>query len=540
MNFQVPESFKNEDERIATMEKYQADGGDDASIIDQIMAVEVSEADPEIPEEEIVEEPAVVPEVPAEAPAPETPAAPVAPSAPRAPAAPKPRNWTIKEEDIPKDEYFDVREQRQRKFITHTNPQDLFKTLINGQKRIHYLEDILMPQEIKRVTEEAKRTADSEIARLKAENEQLKKGQPAAPAATPAAPARAEAQPAATQNLADSSKKLSEAMQALKEIPAENSIEHTDKMYNALTAALENISALSGHINTMQQENKNLTGKFSTFEQQQQQTLQQNKVAEEENQRRQSWQTACRMIDTFANTSADFKKLYGSVDQSFEDMTKEAVTFHAELAGLMMGKHPDTVTNAEQMEAASAYLAKDPKIMQRIAQYGLPINEPKNYQAWVELDQVDAMRGGLYRDPVSKRWVQMQDPVTKQPVRLGDMETAFGKYLDVTGRRAEMTNQLLKNERQSITNALSRRDTGLVSMDSAQARSDGSGAEMTEEQALAITEQIDPQGAMTIYMRSGGQNREPIDKLNAALRRLGQPELQVTELDYLPQKVAGQ
>ena len=542
MNFQVPEKVSNEDERIATMEKYQSEGGNDPSVIDQIMSLEVTEPDPVVEETVEIETPTeTLAETPAEAAIPAAPEKPVEPPAPTvapapsaAPAAPKksePRNWVIKEEDIPKDEYFDTKEQKTRKFITHTNPQDLFKTVINEQKRIHYLEDILIPQERQRAADEAKRTYEAEVAKLKAENEQLKKGTPA-PSAAPATVAAPQAA-VAPVGLGDSSKKLSEAMAALKDVPADSAIEHTDKMYTALSAALENITALSGHINTMQQQNKEISGKVSNFEANQQQTEQQRQIKEKEQQNMQNWQNACRLIDTFATTNQDFKKSY-KVDQPFEDMTKESVTFHTELAGILYGKHPDTITNAEQMEASQAYLRGEPTIVQKAAQYG--INEPRNYRAWLELDQVDAMRAGLYRDPVSKRWVQMHDPVTRQPVRLGDMETAFGRYLDVTGKRAEMTNKLLKNERESITNALGRRDTSLVSMDSTQARSDGSGAEMTEEQAIAITEQIDPRGAMTIYMRSGGQNREHIDKLNAALRRLGMQELEVPALDYIAQK----
>jgi hypothetical protein len=542
MNFAVPGSFKNEDERIATMEKYQAEGGDDPSVIDQIMSVQAAEPDPEPADIEDGDDGSGALELPAEAapaePAPASAPAPAAQAAaPAAPAAASQvRNWTIREEDIPKDEYFDAKEQKMRKFVTHKNPQDLFKSYINVQKRHHYLEDILMPQEIRRAADEARRVSDAEIARLRAENEQLKRGAaPAAPAAAPAAAGK-PAVPASVPSLSESSKKLSEAMTALKGIPVENSVEHTDTMYNALTAALENISALTGQIENMHQQGQELNGKMTGFETKQKQVDLQREAEAQTAKKRNAWQTACRVIDTFATTSPDFKKAYGNIDQPFDKMTEEGVTFHANLAGLMFGKHPNSITNAEQMEAASAYLSNNPAIMQKIAQYGLPINEPKNYKAWLELDQVDAMRGGLYRDPVSKRWVQLEDPVTRQPVRLGDMETAFGKYLDITGKRAQMTNQLLKNERQSITNALSRRDLSLVSMDGNQARSDGSGAEMTQEQAIAITEQIDPQGAMTIYMRSGGQNREHIDKLNAALRRLGQPELEVPELDYLSQR----
>jgi hypothetical protein len=189
------------------------------------------------------------------------------------------------------------------------------------------------------------------------------------------------------------------------------------------------------------------------------------------------------------------------------------------------------------MEASQSYLRGDQDITLKAAQYG--INEPRNYRAWLELDQVDAMRAGMYRDPVSKKWVQMHDPISRQPVRLGDMDTAYGRYLDITGKRAQKINQLLKNEREGITNALGKRDTSLVSMDSSQTRSDGSGAEMTEEQAIQITEQIDPQGAMAIYMRSG--NKQPFEQLNAALKRLGMPELEVPELDYQTRpKVAGQ
>ena len=302
MNFTMPEKFTNEDERVATMERYQTEGGTDPSDIEKMMSLPVDTPDPEpaedVEEVETPEAPAEAPEAPTEAPV-ETHAAVPAPR-----ETGENRNWTITEADIPTDEYFDQKEGRMRKFITHKDPQSLFKTVINEQKRIHYLEDILLPQEREKAAAEARAGLQREVERLKAEVE-------AAKTPSPQASPQPEPSQQPPQGLGKTSTNLQQALQDLKAIDPKDSIEHTDKMHAALTAALEQVSALSGQIGSVQQEGKQLGGKLLQFESKNQQIEQQREADQKRVQAEQNWKSACQMIDTFASTNPDVKQSTG-------------------------------------------------------------------------------------------------------------------------------------------------------------------------------------------------------------------------------------
>lgn len=486
-------NFKTEDERVEAMEKYSNDGGTDTTEIDRIMSAPVEEESPDAEvyegnlenkeEANPVTEPKPIPQEDAQA----------------------ERSWSITENDIPKDTYFDKRENKTRPFITQTSKEDFFKSYLHAQKRIHYLEDELMPQAKKSVQDESKAQYEAELQRLKLENESLK--------VTPVPQQQNVPAPQTNINTTDT---LKRALEDIKGIDPDDSIEHTDKMQKALVSALSHIDTLQNNISGMKEQSNVLDGKFRQYEatQQEQESVRQQQAQKQEVEN--NWNKACGLVDTFATTNADFKTDYGVVDQPFKEMTREAVDFHVKLAGIKYNKHPDMVTNEEQMSASHAYLRGDNELLQSANQYGLA--EPNNYKAWIELDQIDAMRTGLFRDPNTKTWQQIQDPVTQQSVHLGDMSTAYGKYLDVSGKRAEKTRAMLKSEQDNLTNAISRRDGGIVSMDTNQLRSDGSGSELTEQQALDIFNQVDPAGATTSYLRNGDSTQ--LDTLNRALERL--------------------
>ena len=507
--------FKTEDDRIALMESYSQEPDADPSEIDRIMAAPVDEPDAVVdPDLEEVEIPADAP--PEEAPPAEAP--PVeAPPADQALS----RNWAIKEDDIPKDTYYDKTTGKVRPFITHKDPKDVFKTLIHGQKRIHYLEDVLLPQERQAAADAAKAEVAAEVARLKEENETLKRTAPAAAPSKPDAPA-APAQPAG--NVQASASSLGKAIEDLKAINPEDSIENTDKMHAALMASMDHINNLTSTINQLQQSTQAVDGRFAKIEQDRQTDAERQAQAARQNEATQNWQKAIQLVDTFAQTNADFKSEFGNVGQSYGDMTREAVNFHAQLAGLLFNKHPNQVSNQEQVAASQAWLCGDDKLTSAAQQYGF--QEPQNYKAWVELDQVDAMRTGMFRDPNTKSWQQMTDPVTRKPVHLGDMETAYGRYYDVSGKRAQKTAAMLKQQQDSLAGAISRRDAGLVSMDPNQLHGDGTGTIMTEQQALETLEQIDGVYAQNQFL---GGNKEPFERLNNAMRSLGMQPVEVPE-----------
>lgn len=525
----LPESFKTDDQKAQYIEEYENKGGSDPDVVQRMMDIPVAgEPEPEtLPEDEDLPPVPMSQGEPSDEPSGEGTPAPAPSEGDLA------RNWTISEEDIPKEEYFDRKEGRKRRFITHKTPQDLFKTVINEQKRIHYLEDVLLPQTEERV----KGQYEPELQRLREELARLKKGQPApAPAQslaqlqvqpTPAPAPQQSQQPIEAGNLAESNKELADAIEDLKGINPETSIEHTDKMHKALNAALSNIANLQGTITKIQQQNQQVSSKFNQFEQQQQTEAQRQAAERKQRLAEEKWNKAVQLVDSFATTNPDFRAEYGDVGQSFKDMTRDATAFHMQLAALKFNKHPDTVTNQETMAAAQDYLAGSQDLQDKMEHYGF--EEPKNYRAWAELDQIDAMRTGMYRDPNTKKWVHMVDPVSGQPVHLGDMDTAYGRYLDLSGKRQAKQTQKLKAERQSMSDAISRRDTGLVSMDTNQLRGDAS-ADVTLEQANQILEQVDPEMAMAEYMRTG--NREQLDLVNRALKATGHGPIEVPDLSY--------
>ena len=538
MNEPKQYSFANEDERIATMEKYEADGGADVSEINRMMEAPVATPDP-APAEHFEEEPAPAAAAPAAAPVEPAPVAPFAGAAPAAAPAMTAeeklnRNWQVTEEQIPKDTYFDKKEGKVRPFITHKDPADLFKTVIHGQKRIHYLEDVLLPQTEQAVA--ARFQADMD--RLKAENEQLKRAPlsqapvPAAPAA-PVAPAPAAATPAPATNLTDAHAQLAAAMKDLDGIQEGDSFNHTDKLQKGLVAALATINALTHQVQATDQRAVLASTKAEQLEQVRTAEAEGRRQQAEQDRVKTEWSKACSLIDSFATNNQDFKSEYGTPGQSFDGMTKDAINFHINLASLLFKAHPQQITNEQQLAASEAYLRGDnQELKQAIQLYGL--EEPKNYRAWMELDQVDAMRTGGYRDPVTKRWAQIQDPVTRKPVMLGDMDTAYGRFLDVSGKRALKQQALLKRDRESLTNAATRRDGKLVSMDTNRMHGDATGSDLSEQQAVSICETIDSGDAVGEFYRSG--NREKLDYLNRALARLGQPAIRVEEFTPAPQK----
>ena len=80
---------------------------------------------------------------------------------------PEARTWNISEADIPDEEYFDQVDKRRKRFINHKNPQDLFTSYINAQKKLHYETEVRLPQ--------LQSDFNAERSRLQGEIEELKK-----------------------------------------------------------------------------------------------------------------------------------------------------------------------------------------------------------------------------------------------------------------------------------------------------------------------------------------------------------------------------
>jgi hypothetical protein len=536
---ELPDKFKTEDEKIAALQKYEDDGGTDPTEVEKIGAVPVEQPDPpeegeevmevetpaEEPKETPTEEPKEAPkETPKEEPK-ETPKE--APREPEKKGAPEARNWTVKEEDISKETYEDKREGRTRPFITHRNFPDLQKSYIKNQKHTYYVENVLMPQEIKAAED-----------RVRAEYEQKLKDVQVAPKETPAptpAPSQPPAAPAApTGDLQKSSANLKKALDELKAIdPSDPSatLEHGDKLHAALTGALDHIGNLTNYVVSGQKQVTDLTTKVTQTEQESQRTAAQTAAQREQDalrtQAEKNFEDANVLINTFAANNELFKEQYGNLDQSYKDMTQNALDFHTRIAGVLFNKSPSIVTGDETKAAVAAYLRPDQQqLRDQLKSYG--IDEPNNYRAWLELDQVDAIRVGMFRDPYTKEWRQLIDPVSKKPVRLGDMDTAYGKYLDVTGKRKQLEDEKLRQERDKITGAITKRDDGIVSMDTNNLRGDGSGADITVEQATDTLEQIDEEVAISAYMMG---DKSQVETINRARQRLGVPSIDTSAFD---------
>lgn len=434
------------------------------------------------------------------------------------------RNWLITEDDIPKETFFDEETKRNRPFVTQKDPKDLFKSFINAEKRIHYLEKKRLPEAVSAAEKRVRDELTAQIAEMTKTIDALKTKDPAAP--QPAAPKPGE--PAGAQQpqpglVDDIAAELAELEAINPEESLENSAEYTGKLRGVLSKALKRIQSLSQDVTGV----KKIGDEFTQFRTERQAREAANRAtAEADRKKREREDTMERLykgIDTFAQ-SPILKEVFPSfkIDRPYKTMASDAQRFMGELGSLFYGKAQEILTPAERETATSAYLAGNPALMEKVNQYGT--KAPDDFEAWVFLDLIDAVREGFMRNPDTKQWERILDPVTKQPVTLGDWDTAFGKWMDSTGKRDEMIKRGKSESALKVIAAIQKRDQGIIQPDVSKTRQ--AGELMSEDEAKQVLVGMD--GAAILALVKNNRMDE-FARVNAALTRLGGQPLNATD-----------
>jgi hypothetical protein len=104
------------------------------------------------------------------------------------------------------------------------------------------------------------------------------------------------------------------------------------------------------------------------------------------------------------------------------------------------------------------------------------------------------------------------------------METAYSKYLDMTGERQRRNFEAKSKSARSMADAIARRDAGVVSIDTNAMSDIGEGQSLTEEDAATILDSVDTEEVIKESMHG---NRKGLERVNQALKRLGREPLEV-------------
>ena len=422
------------------------------------------------------------------------------------------RNWEITEELISEydDEYFDG--QKNRKFITQKNPGDLLKSYVNVQKNNHYMKTQRIPQAKDEGYNQARSEYEDKMKALQVEIDGLKSKD-------------VEIKPAEKKTGA-LQKEYNEAMERLSGISDEDSIEHTAAIKNALLLSqkLREEDSSRGVEDITEEYNKKFIDFEKKFEEKEQNRLHDLELKNSQKEQKATLEGIYSEIDAFARSKDAPKEAVSN--QNFKDMLSDAMEFHNSLAEVYTGK---TSTSYDQKDwngimekVGTMYLNKLPELITRAKETG--INEPKNYNQWQFLDNLDAIRTGMMRNPETNEWTNRYDKNTGKPVNLGDIKTAYNYYLDESGLREKNLLSEKKADAENLMGAINKRDGAMIQLDDSKISKDGDGQVLTQKEATEYLEKIDMDYIRAEEMRG---NLEPLKKANAALVRLEAEPLQV-------------
>lgn len=423
------------------------------------------------------------------------------------PAAESKRNWTIREEDIPQEGYYDVKTGKYRPFITQKDPGDLFKSYISAQKHIHRLENQLLPEEREKAAAETRGKYETTIKELQEKIRAYEESEK-------------NSKQVQTPDDKAASGELKRVLEELKTVNPDDDnydvLDHNKKLQGAILTLAQQLAEV---------ESRKIepSGREAQPQPLPEPVAQQPQPSGDEGlSKAEQWRRACELIDAFV-ASVDDPML--KTQKPFFALTQEMEGFNDALTEAYSGKKARDVPIQEwarlRERAMGAYLIGDEEILRKTEQFG--VKEPKEYRTWLKLDQIDALRNGLYRD-MTGNWAILKDSATGKPVNLGDMETAYSKYLDISGERIKRERELKSKSARSIADAIAKRDTGLVSLDTNALSDIGEGQSLTEEDAERILDSIDTEEAIKDSMHG---NRKSLDTINQALKRLGREPLEV-------------
>lgn len=499
-------TFATEEDKVAKLEEIQARTPtvDDLPEIERIQNAPVLEAHKETsPAEDLVE--------PETSPQP-TEALPDKPTQEEKPTD-EARNWTIDEELISKyNETYTDETGRTRPIFTQKDPEALLKSFADSQKYIQHLKSKTQ-NEYNAGYEKAKAEYEAKLAEV----QKTPVVQKPAPVTPPVAPVNT--------GIIEEYNKLAEEVS---QIPEGDEIEHMDKIkrLNVLTPKVfqEQKNFYSENINQLKTE---LTGEINTFKtdyEQQKSLAEQQKLAKEHQQK---LDRVFNEVDQWAASKNAPEE--AKIDQTFKEVLSEATAFHNELAELYTGKTAREVLpedwNKYMEYAGTAYLNQLPELVQKVNTAG--VQEPKNYRKWVFLDNIEAMKNGFMRDEKGS-WGQRFDEVTGNPVNFGSMDAAYNYYLDKSGKRQEQISQEKKKNTADIIHAVNKRDSTVVQLDDSQLAEDGDGGVLTEEDAAKILTDLNDAGGVAFAQQQAMYgNVELLNKVNAALVRLGNQPIEL-------------
>jgi hypothetical protein len=501
--------FKNEDERTAALLNIQNKGAteDDLEEIERITKAEIEEIKPENTErtetrtEDSVQQTEEKETVSEE----------------------KGRNWQITEDLIKQydENYYDPDSKRERNYITHRTPEDFLKSFKDSQKYIRHLKDEMLPKKISAAYEQAKAETKAEyetkIAEIQKKLDEASKR-----------PVQQAGQQQQQQNSGDN--EIDTILKTLEGVSDEDAIEHVADVKKALIVAMKNLRmSKDDKEDILRQADQRAAEKFEIYKQEREAELREIRKKEEAEKLTQSNQQklkdAYTEIDQFV-TSKDFPNEYKLNGQKYEDVLREALIFHNELAEIYTGKtresfDPKTWRGYEE-RASIEFLNKTPELIEKYNKSG--IQKPKNYEKWVLLDNIDAIKTGYFRNPNTNQWEKRYDSKTGNQIQFPDLRSAYKYYLEESGLGKKLD---LKNGRKStegLIEAINKRDAGVVQLDESALSSSGKGQVLTEEDALKILKTVDSEDAIRMKMNG---NDEAFNKINAALIRLGQKPLEM-------------
>lgn len=436
----------------------------------------------------------------------------------------QPRSWQITEDMIAQfDEQYEERKRdgttRVRPTITQRTPEDLLKTLVHGQRRIRYLEGQALPDAHNDGYKKARSELTPQIEKLQRELEEARAKLATVPQQAPATAPQAQ-QP----SVAEAARKtLADTLKGLDGVADDDLVDHVPKLAGGLKSAVSVIEEQSQQLQALSKTIEELkAGKIQPQQpavaQQPSQQQVQIQQPTQNNDAIKRWQEGCRLVDSFVGSPACPPEL--KMDQRFDDATADAMAFHNELGVHYTGKPASELTNTDIAAAVAAYLAESPQLVQRVNVAGA--QEPYNYRKWLALDQIDALRTGSYRDPRTKVWKQRYSPDNGNPVQFPDMQSAHAEYLRITGKDKAVVAAAVRDNTRQLVDAMTRRDNGLVQMDTSKTLQGDAAVEATVKQAEEFLNTHDFDDVRRLARRG---NRALWDQYNVSLKVLGQEPL---------------
>jgi hypothetical protein len=413
-------------------------------------------------------------------------------------------SFIITKDMIP-DEKIRDRSGLEKPIWTYNKPEEIVKAIVNKEKHIRLLENDLLPRATQEGYDRAKAERDEEISKYKQEIEDLKKQKQATIEATKTTPV-----PPVNLSVV-SMDEYNKAVEALSKFnPDSNDFDVFE-----YTKASNKVISLQNQVfkqdfDQLRKENETLRSNFGQFEltlkQQEEQKkaeIEHNKQVELRQKATDEWVNAAKSVDKFAKDSG-FVTPY-----SFKDLTTEAQVFHQRLAQAWTGK--PNVTQEEVEQAEAAYKNEIPSFINKVNEYG--IQKPRDYDVWRELDTIDAIRKGWFTDPQTGRWYQRKD------VAFPDLDSAYTYYCKITGK----TRQQNIDQSNKIINAINKRDTGVVQMDTSKTVTDGTAEAFNLDQASKVLSDVDMRKVLA-ELRKG--NKKPFEEYNRARVTLQLPPLE--------------